>query len=318
VHVRAAIFKKEQASEIINSDPWIMTGLTGKQIKRASLDFDQRTGSAQVILSFNGEGAKLFDELTKKNIGKPIAIYLDGKPISIPTVQVEIPSGEAVISGNFTVDEAKTLAQRLQAGALPVPIELIAQQSVGPTLGAQSVADSLKAGLIGFLLVVIFMVLYYRIPGLLADVALLFYAALTFAIFKIIPVTLSLSGIAGFILSIGVAVDANVLVFERLKEEYATGKPMSLAIEEAFKRSWTSIRDGNATALITCFVLYLFTSSLIKGFALTLAIGVLVSMFTAITVTRTIFRLIATTGFARRFPWLFLKKRAPSQETPTV
>ena len=295
-----------------------MTSLTGKQIKRASLDFDQRTGAAQVILSFNEEGTRLFGELTKKNVGKPIAIYLDGQPISIPTVQTEILSGEAVISGNFTIEEAKTLAQRLQAGALPVPIELSAQQSVGPTLGAQSIADSLKAGLIGLALVMLFMLLFYRIPGLIADIALVFYTALAFAIFKLIPVTLSLSGIAGFILSIGMAVDANVLIFERLKEEFALGKPMSQAIEEAFKRSWTSIWDSNVTTLITCLVLYLFTSSLIKGFALTLAIGVLVSMFTAVTVTRTILRLLASTGIARRFPWLFLKRRSSAAPTQTV
>ncbi len=314
-HVRAAIYHQQKISDIVNTDPWKRTELTGKQIKRATLDFDQRTGASQVLISFNDEGAKLFDQLTKENVGKQIAIYLDGKPISIPTVQVEIPSGEAVISGNFTVDEAKLLAQRLQAGALPVPINLIAQQSVGPTLGSQSVQDSLKAGLIGFALVFLFMLLYYRLPGLLADFALVFYVALVIAIFKLIPVTLTLSGIAGFILSMGIAVDANVLVFERLKEEYATGKPTGQAIDEAFKRAWTSIRDGNMTTLISCAVLYMFTSSLVKGFALTLGIGVLISMFTAISVARTLLKLVAGTKFASKMPWLMLKPRSNEKET---
>jgi protein-export membrane protein SecD len=314
-HVRAVVYHQQKISDVVNSEPWKRTDLTGKQVKRATLDFDQRTGSSQVLISFNDEGAKLFDQLTKANIGKPIAIYLDGKPISIPTVQVEIPNGEAVISGNFTVDEAKLLAQRLQAGALPVPINLIAQQSVGPTLGSQSVQDSLKAGLIGFALVFLFMLLYYRVPGLLADIALIFYVAIVIAIFKLIPVTLTLSGIAGFILSMGIAVDANVLVFERLKEEYATGKPSGAAIDEAFKRAWTSIRDGNMTTLISCAVLYMFTSSLVKGFALTLGIGILVSMFTAITVARVLLKLVAGSAFASKIPWLLLRKRSKDQKT---
>jgi protein-export membrane protein SecD len=309
VFVRAAVFHQMKPSDIVNSEPYIRTELTGKQLDRAVLDFDQQTGTPQVILEFDSEGTKLFAEMTKANVGKPIAIYLDGSPISIPTVQQEIPSGQAVISGSFTIDEAKLLAQRLQAGALPVPIEIIAQQSVGPVLGAQSVAQSIKAGLIGFLLVIIFMVLYYRLPGLISVLSLAFYTAIVFALFKLIPVTLSLSGIAGFILSIGMAIDANVLIFERLKEELKSDKPMMANVDEAFERAWTSIRDGNVTTLIVCFILYTFTSSLIKGFALTLGIGILVSMFTAIVVTRNILKLLVATPIYRKAPWLFLRSR---------
>lgn len=307
VHVRAAIFDKMNASDIVNREPWIRTELTGKQLERAMLDFDQQTGVPHVTLEFDSEGTDLFAKLTRENVGNPIAIYLDGQPISIPTVQQEIPSGQAVISGSFTIDEAKLLAQRLQAGALPVPIEIIAQQSVGPVLGSESVAKSVKAGLFGFLLVIIFMILFYRLPGLVSVFALGFYGAIIFAIFKLVPVTLSLSGIAGFILSLGIVIDANVLIFERLKEEFKTDKPMMSSVDEAFRRAWSSIRDGNVTTLIVCFILYTFTSSLIKGFALTLGIGILLSMFTAIVVTKTILKLVVSTPLSRKVPWLFLK-----------
>lgn len=297
------------AADILNTEPWVRTELTGKQLKRAVLDFDPQTGAPIVVLDFDSEGTALFAKMTKDNIGKPIAIYLDGSPISIPTVQTEITGGQAVISGSFTVNEAKLLAQRLQAGALPVPIELIAQQTVGPTLGSESIALSLKAGLIGFLLVLIFMILFYRIPGIISVFALAFYVAVVLAIFKIIPVTMTLSGIAGFILSIGMAVDANVLIFERLKEEFRTDKPSQVSVDEAFKRAWSSIRDGNVTTLLVCFVLYTFTSSLVKGFALTLGIGILVSMITAIVVTRTILKLLVSTSLSRALPWFFLHPR---------
>lgn len=305
VRVRAAIFKKVQESDLLpEASEWKTTDLTGKQLTQAQIEFDQRTGSPQVSLQFNDEGAKLFAEITKKNIGKPVAIFLDNEPISVPTVQNEILGGKAVISGNFSVNEAKLLAQRLQAGALPVPIKLIAQQSVGPMLGADSVEASMKAGLWGLLLVSLFMIVLYRVPGLISVLALGVYALISLAIFKLLPVTLSLAGIAGFILSIGMAVDANVLIFERLKEELKSGKSYSSAMEEAFRRAWLSIRDGNVTSLISCFVLYWFTSSVIRGFALTLAIGVLISMFTAITVTRNLLRLVMTPAVASKLGWL--------------
>ncbi|MBE7525625.1 protein translocase subunit SecD [candidate division WWE3 bacterium] len=309
LRVRAVVLRQMTAADILNTEPWVRTELTGKQLKRAVLDFDPQTGAPIVVLDFDSEGTALFAKMTKDNIGKPIAIYLDGSPISIPTVQTEITGGQAVISGSFTVNEAKLLAQRLQAGALPVPIELIAQQTVGPTLGSESIALSLKAGLIGFLLVLIFMILFYRIPGIISVFALAFYVAVVLAIFKIIPVTMTLSGIAGFILSIGMAVDANVLIFERLKEEFRTDRPLQVSVDEAFKRAWSSIRDGNVTTLLVCLVLYTFTSSLVKGFALTLGIGILVSMFTAIVVTRTILKLFVSTPLSRALPWFFLHPR---------
>lgn len=307
-HIRAIAYKKIQPSDIIDTSPWKRTELTGKQLQRAQLNFDQQTGQAEVSLQFDDEGSKLFAELTKKNIGKPIGIFLDDEAISVPVVNQEIPGGQAVISGSFTINEAKLLAQRLQAGALPVPINIIAQQTVGPTLGGESVAASVRAGLIGFLLVAIFMILFYRIPGLLSIVALLLYAAILVALFKIIPVTLTLAGIAGFVLSLGIAVDANVLVFERLKEELREGKSIRTGLEDAFRRAWPSIRDGHVTVLITCAVLYGFSSSVIRGFALTLALGTILSLFTAVISCRTFLRVIAVTPLAK-IGWLFLKPR---------
>jgi len=310
VHVRAIFEKKTSESDILPpQDDWKSTKLTGKQLKKATLDFDQQVGSAQVALQFDDEGKELFAEITKRNLGKPVAIFLDGEPISIPTVQSEITGGEAVITGNFTIDEAKLLAQRLQAGALPVPIKLIAQQTVGPTLGKDSVQKSIMAGLLGFLLVAIFMVVWYRLPGLIAVVSLALYAGISFSIFKTLPVTLTLSGIAGFILSLGIAVDANVLIFERLKEEFKLGKTWQQALEEAFRRAWPSIRDRNLTTLISCAVLYWFSSAVIKGFALTLAIGVMISMFTAIVTTRTIMQMALSSSLTKRAPWLFMISR---------
>jgi protein-export membrane protein SecD len=309
VRVSAMQFTKLTRDDIIPPpEPFKRTELTGKQLERAQLEFNPRSGAAEVGLQFNDEGADLFAEITKNNIGKPVAIYLDGEPISVPTVNSEILGGRAVITGTFSVSEAKLLAQRLQAGALPVPIELIAQQSVGPSLGHTSVNASLVAGMWGFLLVALFMLLMYRIPGLIAILALTVYGSVLFAIFKTIPVTLTLSGIAGLILSVGMAVDANVLIFERLKEELKLKKSYAVAIEEAFRRAWPSIRDGNLTTLISCVVLYWFTSSVIKGFALTLGIGILISMFTAIVITRNLLRFAALPKFTNSFGWLFLKK----------
>jgi protein-export membrane protein SecD len=309
VRVRASFFKRVIESDIVPAaEPFKNTELTGKNLSRAQLDFDPQSGAAVVSLIFDGEGAKMFAEITKRNIGKPLAIYLDGEPISVPTVNAEITGGQAVISGTFTVQEAKLLAQRMNAGALPVPIHLVSQQTVGPTLGQASVEASVKAGVVGFILVALFMILIYRLPGLLSIVALALYAALTALIFKSLPVTMTLSGIAGFILSIGMAVDTNVLVYERLKEELNDIKrPLGLALEESFKRAWSSIWDGHVTILISCAVLYWFSSSIIRGFAVTLAIGTLLSLFTAFVVTRTLLRGAARTRLAKS-DWLFLKK----------
>jgi protein-export membrane protein SecD len=307
--VRLLEIKKSTEQDITPpAEPWKDTKLTGKNLKSAMLQFNPQTGFPFVAMTFDDEGAKLFQEITKRNVQKQIAIFLDGQPISAPVVNQEISGGQATIEGNFMVDEAKTLARRLQAGALPVPIKLIAQQTVGPTLGADSLQKSLHAGLMGFLLVAIFMVVLYRLPGVVSIVALVFYAALSAATFKLIPVTLSLAGIAGFILSLGIALDANVLTFERLKEELRDYKrELGPGLEEAFKRSWLSIRDGHMTVLISCAVLYGFSSSIIRGFALTLAIGTLLSLFTAVVSTRSLLRYLQGTSL-NKYGWLFLKK----------
>lgn len=292
--VNRILVKTKNASDYLPAaDPWKFTGLTGKQLKRASLDFDQTSFSPQVALEFNEEGTNLFADITKRNTGKLVAIFLDGYPISIPRVNEPILDGKAVISGNFSVPEAKVLVQRLNAGALPVPITLISQETVGATLGQESVQKSLRAGLIGFALVALFMLLYYRLPGAISILTLILYVSLSLAIFKMIPVTLTLAGIAGFILSVGMAVDANVLIFERLKEELRAGKGLSLAIDESFRRAWPSIRDGNFTTLMGSLIFFWFSTSLVKGFGLTLSIGVLASMFTAIGVGRPVLKLLS-------------------------
>jgi len=280
-------------------DPYFKpTALTGKYLDRAEVNFQPPNGEPVVSLSFNAEGAKLFSDLTSRNVGKRIAVYLLCPPdcvqaippdrkLTDPVVREAISSGKAQISGKFTLDEAKDLARRLNEGALPVPITLIEQRTVGAILGQEALARSIKAGIIGFMLVALFMIGYYRLYGFFAALALLMYSALVLAIFKIIPVTLTLPGIAGFILSIGMAVDANILIFERTKEELRQGKPRQAALSEGFGRAWPSIRDSNISTIITSIILYTFATSIVKGFALTLLIGVLVSMFSAIFVTRT-------------------------------
>lgn len=281
------------ASDVISIDPWEDTALSGKDLQRATVAFDQTTGAPLVILQFNEEGTALFSDLTKENVGKVIGIFLDGEAITTPVVNEPIYGGEATISGNFTIAEAKLLVQRLNAGALPVPIEVVSQQTIGPTLGAESLDFSVKAGLVGFLLVALFMVLYYRLAGVIAIVSLAVYSILNLALFKSFGVTITLSGIAGFIFSLGIAVDANVLIFERLKEELRSGRDLSSAVEEAFRRAWPSIRDGNATTLIATAILFEFTSGSIRGFALTLALGVFVSIFCAFVVCRFLLRRVA-------------------------
>jgi len=282
-----------EATDILPpTEEWKDTELGGKQLERAEVTENMQTGEIQVSLNFDSEGADLFAEITERNVGQPVAIFLDGSPISVPVVNEPILSGSAVITGNFNLEEARLLSRRLNSGALPVPIELISQQKVDATLGAASLAKSFKAGLIGLILVVLFMILFYRLPGLLATVSLTIYISLVLGLFKLVGVTLTLSGIAGFILSVGMAVDANVLVFERLKEELRDGKSLKVAAEEAFSRAWTSIRDGNITTLISCAILIWFGTGFIQGFAVTLGIGVLISMLTAFVITRTIIRFV--------------------------
>lgn len=300
------VFDKKIPTDILPAqDPWKPSGLSGKQLERTEVVSDPTTGEVQVSLQFNSEGTQLFREITERNLNKPVAIFLDGGPISIPTVTQVIPDGRAVIRGNFTLVDARLLSQRLNAGALPVPVSLVSQQTVGASLGAASLSQSLKAGVIGVLVVMLFMLLFYRLPGAISVISLALYVALTLALFKVVGVTLTLAGIAGFILSIGMAVDANVLIFERLKEELTDGKSLKAAVEEGFIRAWTSIRDGNVSTLITCGFLLFFGSGFVKGFALTLSIGILASMFTAITVTRILLRFIVP-WFSVRGGVLFL------------
>lgn len=339
---------------------WKNTELTGKYLQRASIQFNQRDGSPEVALNFDSAGAKLFAKITARNVGKPVAIFLDGRVISAPTVNEEITGGQAVISGHFNIKEAKSLVSRLNSGALPVPITLISQKTIGASLGSKSIDNSLRAGLIGLLLVSLFMILYYRLPGFLSVLSLLVYGLTVLAIFKSIPiwlalilvvimiglifytfnelkifngslaalfiaigfilffyalkpVTLSLSGIAGFILSIGMAVDANILIFSRTREELKAGKSVTQAVNDGFKRAWPSIRDGNLSTLITCLILMFFGTSTVKGFGTTLFIGISVSLFSAIVVTHTLFVVILGDWLEKR-TWLLGVRRSKIAE----
>ncbi|MBI2459847.1 MAG: peptidylprolyl isomerase [Parcubacteria group bacterium] len=332
---------KTEADIIGQQSEWKNTELTGKNLKSAAVEFNPQDGSPEVSLVFDDQGAKMFEAVTARNVSKPVAIYLDGYPISQPKVNEKITGGKAVISGKFSITEAKLLAQRLNAGALPVPIELVNQQTIGPSLGQKSVADSARAGIIGFIIIALFMIIFYRLPGLMAVLALTVYSLAVFAIFKIgfsmaalvlvgiflligitvngwfilfaflsyillyfigglSPVTLTLAGLAGAIVSVGMAVDANILIFARMKEEIANGKPLASAIEVGFKRAWPSIRDSNFNTLITCFILIMFTTSAVKGFAVTLGLGVIISMFTAIFITRNFLSLIPSQWLEKR------------------
>ena len=300
------LIRKSTENDIVPQEPFKNTDLSGKQLKRATLQFNPTTNEPQIGIEFNSEGKDLFADITKRNIDKVVAIFLDGEVISAPRVINEITDGNAVISGRFTIDEAKTLVRRLNAGALPVPITLISQQTVGASLGAESVQLSLEAALLGLVLVGLFMILIYRLPGLISVASLIIYGIVLLTLFKLIPVTLTLAGIAGFILSIGMAVDANVLIFERMKEERKSGKPLQSSIDDGFSRAWTSIRDGNISTLITCVILGYFGSGIIKGFAVTLGIGVIISMVSAVVVTKIFMKLTAGNSFLQTKDWLFL------------
>ena len=321
------------------ADLWKNTELTGKYLRRAVLQFNPTDGTPEVSLEFDSEGSALFEEITARNIGQPVAIFLDGYIISAPTVNEKISGGQAVISGQFNIDEAKSLVTRLNSGALPVPVSLISQKTVEASLGIKSIQNSLEAGFIGLILVSIFMIIAYRLLGLASVFSLGIYGLTMLAIFKAIPlmialplifvmialifyifndikifdnslaflfiligillffyalkpVTLSLSGIAGLILSLGMAVDANILIFARVKEELRNGKSVSQSIDESFKKAWPSIRDGNISVLLTCLILMFFGTSSVKGFGTTLFIGISVSLFSAIVVTKTLLSLI--------------------------
>ncbi|MCE9549272.1 protein translocase subunit SecD [Candidatus Nomurabacteria bacterium] len=265
---------------------FVSTPLTGRYLQKASVEFDVTTRQPRVSLQFDTEGTQLFAQITKENIGKIIAIYLDGSPISTPVVREEIPNGQAIISGGFTPTEAKQLVGRLNSGALPVPISLLSKQTIGAILGDNAVDAGVKATIAGFLLVALFLIIWYRLPGLVATISLCIFIVIMLTLFKLIPVTLTAAGIAGFIISIGIAVDANVLVFERIKEELRAGRAITDAVSAGFSRAWFSIRDSNTSNIITALILFWFGTSLIKGFALTLGMGVLVSMFSAITISK--------------------------------
>ena len=282
-------FREEAAT--LSGDIQILTNLSGRDLKKASPSFDQRTGEPIIQLTFNDEGAKKFEDITKRNIGKKVAIFLDNQYLMDPTVQTAISDGQAIISGKFTAAQTKEMAILLNSGALPAPVKVIEQRSIGATLGQESVDKSMLAGLVGLGIVALFMIGNYGKLGLFADLALIIYSLTVMAIFKLVPVTLTLAGIAGFILSIGMAVDANILIFERMREEIRWGRNRLAAMELGFTRAFPSIRDSNVSSLITCAILYWFGTGAVKGFAVTLGIGILVSLFTSIVVTRTLLRL---------------------------
>jgi len=295
--------QKSNASEILKANPeatiddvFTFTGLTGRYLSRATVEFDPNTQAAQVGLEFNSEGSDLFSKLTTENKGQILAIILDDNVLSAPVIKDAITNGKAQITGSFTAQEAKDLVRNLNYGALPVPITLSTSQTVGASLGQSALASGIRAGEIGFIALAIFLILWYRLPGLVASIALVSYMILSLWVFKIIPVTLTAAGLAGFILSIGMAVDANVLIFERTKEELKKGKSIYDALHEGFSRAWLSIRDSNISSIITAVVLFWLGTSAVKGFALTLGLGVVVSMFTAISVSRTLLFAIAPKG----------------------
>lgn len=274
------------------------TNLTGRQVKKATVQFNRTSGKPEVGLEFTNEGGKLFETITKRNIGKPLGIFLDDLLISAPIVQEAITGGQAVISGNFTLEEAKKLAISINSGALPVPVKLIEQRNIGPTLGADQVKKTVYAGMIGLLAVVLFMTIYYGRLGVIASIALLIYGLISLAIFRAIPVVLTLPGLAGFVLSIGMAVDSNILIFERIKEEQRRGKSFELAIQLGFGKAIEAIKDANLTTLLVAFILFnplnwdFFPQfGLVRGFALTLAIGVATSLFTGVVITRRLIKI---------------------------
>jgi preprotein translocase subunit SecD len=290
------------------SGPIFHTLMTGAALSNVGVQVNSTTGQYEVSFELKADAAKTFADYTTSHVGQVLAIVLDKKVISAPTINSPITDGKGVIQGNFTSQSANDLAVQLRYGSLPIPLKVVTSQTVGPTLGQDSLRKSLLAGVIGLSVVILFMGLYYRLPGIVADMALLVYAVSTFALFKLIPVTLTLPGIAGFVLSVGMAVDANVLIFERLKEELRAGRTLKQAIDLGWGRAWPSIRDSNLSTLITCLILFWFGSafgaSIVKGFALTLSIGVAISMFTAIIVTRTFLHLVLdNVQFAKHHSW---------------
>ncbi len=269
---------------------YVATGLTGRYVASASLAFGSGAtaglAAPQVLLNFNSDGAKLFEKITSENVGKQLAIFLDGTPISEPVIQEPIPGGQATITGQFTATQARDLVRNLNFGALPVPIELQSSSAIGPTLGAAAIAAGVVAGIVGFALVVLFMILWYRLPGMIAAIALVEYVAFMFAVIKVIPVTLTASGIAALIITLGMAVDANILIFERTNEELRAGKSPREAVHIGFARAWTAIRDGHLTMIISGVILFWLGTGVVQGFALVFVLGVLASFISAVSVSR--------------------------------
>ncbi|MDP3900830.1 MAG: protein translocase subunit SecD [bacterium] len=292
-----------EAGQVPQNEIFEPTQLSGRFLSKAQLGFDNLSQEPLIELEFNDEGAVLFRELTEQNIGRPIAIFLDGFLLQAPTVREAILGGRAQITGGFTAEEGRQLARELNAGALPVPIELVSQQAIGPTLGRASLDLSVRAGIIGTILVIAFMLLFYRLPGLLASLSLAVYIVVLLALFKLIPVTLTLAGIGGVILSVGMAVDANILIFSRMREEMREGRELHLALSEGFRRAWPSIRDGNLTTLLVALILFWFGTSFVQGFALTLSLGIVLSMVSSMVLTRMLMEGVGV--LTRRAEWMW-------------
>lgn len=290
----AAQVGEDGAVEITVDTLFQPTELTGALVERAQVQFDPTTGQPTVVVNFNREGRELLATITTEHVNEVLAIFLDGEPISLPVIQTPITDGTAVISGGFTLDAARELARDLNYGALPIPITLVSTSSVGPTLGAEVVEAGLRAGVLGLVLVVIFLIAWYRLPGLVASIALLLYVAVMLSLFKLIPVTLTASGIVGFVLSIGLAVDAKIIVYERIKEELALKKNLFEAVRDGFARAWMSIRDANATSLIASIFLFYFGPSVIQGFALVFGLGILVSLLSSMVVYKAFLLAVST------------------------
>lgn len=287
--------------EEVSNNPYVDTGLTGRYLASAALEFAGGSGGQLanepiVSIVFNAEGGELFERITREHTGERLAIFLDGEMISAPNINEPISGGRAVISGGFTPDEARSLAQNLNFGALPVPITLASTQTIGASLGADLLERGAMAGVIGLSIVMVFMMLWYRVWGVMASISLLGYVIMMLALFQLIPVTLTAAGLAGFVLSLGMAVDANVLIFERIKEEWKAGKGSTEAAKVGFARAWGAIRDGNVTSILSAVILFWFGTSLVKGFALVFGLGVIMSMFSAIVVTRLMVRALPETS----------------------
>ncbi len=282
--------------EIIFQSPHVSTGLTGRHLRNAAANINPMTNAPFISLQFDREGAELFEEITERNVGKILATYLDETLLQEAVVREKISGGEAQITGDFDLEYAYDIARDLRIGALPVPINLISQRSIGAALGQESLEDSIRAGLWGFLFISLFMILVYRLPGFLSVLSLIIYGLFLLFLFKIIPVTLTLSGIAAVILSVGMAIDANILIFSRMKEELRSGKSLKESVEEGYRRAWMAIRDGNFTTLIVALILYFIATSFVRGFAITLILGIITSLFAAMVITRAFLALFEETG----------------------